>query len=107
MGSLSRRNEMPQTPILYYEIFDVWGMDFIGPFTISCCFVYILLVVDYVLKWVETKATHTNDSKVVVGFLKSNIFSRFGIPRAIISDQGMYFCNLIVESLMQKYGVHH
>jgi hypothetical protein len=107
MGNLSRRNEMPQNPILYCEIFDVWGMDFMGPFPGSFGFVYILLAVDYVSKWVEAKATYTNDSKVVVGFLKSNIFSRFGIPRAIISDQGTHFCNRTVEALMRKYGVHH
>ena len=91
---------MPQTPILYCEIFYVWGMDFMGPFPISFGFVYILLVVDYILKLVKTKATSTNDSKVVVEFLKSNIFSRFGIPRAIISDQGTHFCNRIVKVLV-------
>uniref|UniRef100_A0A6N2NBX1 Reverse transcriptase n=1 Tax=Salix viminalis TaxID=40686 RepID=A0A6N2NBX1_SALVM len=107
MGNLSRRNEMPQNPILYCEIFDVWGMDFMGPFPGSFGFVYILLAVDYVSKWVEAKATYTNDSKVIVGFLKSNIFSRFGIPRAIISDQGTHFCNRTVEALTRKYGVHH
>ena len=93
---------MPQNPILYCEIFYVWGMDFMGPFPSSFGFVYILLAVDYVSKWVEAKATYTNDSKVVVGFLKSNIFSRFGIPRAIISDQGTHFCNRTVEALMRK-----
>ena len=62
-GTLSRRNEMPQTPILICEIFDVWGIDFMGPFSPSCGFSYILLAVDYVSKWVEAKATKTDDSK--------------------------------------------
>ncbi|XP_031393924.1 uncharacterized protein LOC116205448 [Punica granatum] len=82
-------------------------MDFMGPFPSSFGFNYILLAVDYVSKWVEAKATRTNDAKVVVGFLKSNIFSRFEIPRAIISDEGTHFCNRSVEALMKKYGVHH
>ncbi|XP_031393661.1 uncharacterized protein LOC116205261 [Punica granatum] len=107
VGNISRRNEMPQVPMLFCEVFDVWGMDFMGPFPSSFGFNYILLAVDYVSKWVEAKATRTNDAKVVVGFLKSNIFSRFGIPRAIISDQGTHFCNRSVEALMKKYGVHH
>ncbi|XP_073125943.1 uncharacterized protein [Henckelia pumila] len=63
--------------------------------------------VDYVSKWVEAKPTRTNDSQVIVGFLKSNIFSRFGIPRALISDQGTHFCNRNVEALLKKYGVYH
>ena len=82
-------------------------MDFMGPFPSSFDFLYILLVVNYVLKWVEANDTRTNDSKVVVGFLKSNIFNRFGIPKAKISDQGTHFCNQTVEALMRKYGAHH
>jgi hypothetical protein len=78
-----------------------------GLFPTSFGNTYILLVVDYVSKWVEAIATQTNDSNVVVRFLKSNIFSRFGFPRVIISDQGTHFCNRRIQALMQKYGVHH
>ncbi|XP_057792999.1 uncharacterized protein LOC131009358 [Salvia miltiorrhiza] len=106
-GNISSRNEMPQVPILVCEIFDIWGMDFMGPFPSSFGNSYILLAVDYVSKWVEVKATRTNDSKVVAGFLKANIFNRFGVPRAIISDQGTHFCNRTLEALFKKYGVHH
>ncbi|KAK4394448.1 Retrovirus-related Pol polyprotein from transposon opus [Sesamum angolense] len=106
-GTLSHRNEMPETPILIVEIFDVWGIDFMGPFSSSCGFSYILLAVDYVSKWVEAKVTRTDDSAAVIGFVKSHIFNRFGVPRAIISDQGSHFCNRAVGTLFKKYGVHH
>ncbi|XP_073019313.1 uncharacterized protein [Primulina eburnea] len=62
---------------------------------------------DYVSKWVEALACKTNDSTVVVQFLKKNIFSRFGTPRAIISDGGTHFCNRQFDSLLAKYGVRH
>ena len=52
--------------MLFYEVFDVWGIDFMGPFPVSFGYVYILLAVDYVSKWVEAKPTRTNDAKVVV-----------------------------------------
>ena len=78
-----------------------------GPFPVSFGYVYILLAVDYVSKWVEAKATRTDDSKVVTDFIKSNIFSRFGIPRALISDRGNHFCNQTVETLLRKYNVTH
>ncbi|CAN6547458.1 unnamed protein product [Malus baccata var. baccata] len=93
--------------ILNVEIFDVWGIDFMGPFPSSYGFMYILLAVDYVSKWVEAKATRTNDSKMVADFIRTNIFARFGMPRVIISDGGSHFCNRTIEALLRKYGVTH
>jgi hypothetical protein len=51
--SISKRNMMPLNPILIVEIFDVWGIDFIGPFPNSYGYLYILVAVDYVSNWVE------------------------------------------------------
>ncbi|CAN6476808.1 unnamed protein product [Victoria cruziana] len=107
MGSISRRDSMPMTPILVVDIFDVWGIDFMGPFPPSFGHLYILVAVDYVSKWVEAVATQTNDHKVVLKFIKHNIFSRFGVPRAMISDGGKHFKNVHVAALLRKYSVHH
>jgi len=93
--------------MLYCDIFDVWGIDFMGLFPVSFGFIYILLAVNYVSKWVEAIATQTNDARVVVKFVRTNIFCRFGIPRAIISDQGSHFCNQTMETLMKKFWVVH
>ncbi|GJU54962.1 reverse transcriptase domain-containing protein [Tanacetum coccineum] len=79
-GKISHRDEMPQNAIQVCEIFDVWGIDFMGPFPSSRGNKYILVAVDYLSKWVEAKALPTNDARVVVKFLKS-LFSRFGAPR--------------------------
>jgi len=49
--------------------------------------------------------TRTNDNRVVVKFLKENIFSHFGTPRAVISDNGTHFYNRAFEALMRKYSV--
>ncbi|KAI5338462.1 hypothetical protein L3X38_017733 [Prunus dulcis] len=57
MGSISCRNEMPLNNILVVELFDVWGIDFMGPFPYSFGYIYILVAVDYVSKWVEATAT--------------------------------------------------
>ena len=98
---------MPLTPILIIEIFDCWGLDFMGPFPPSCGYLYILLAVDYVSKWVEAIPTRTNDHKVVFKFVKEHIFSRFGMPCTIIRDGGLHFCNRSFENLLKKYGVTH
>nr|GFA09542.1 reverse transcriptase domain-containing protein [Tanacetum cinerariifolium] len=67
---------------------------------------YILVAIDYLSKWIEAKALPTNDARVVVKFLKS-LFSRFGTPKAIISDRGTHFCNDQFSRVMAKYGVTH
>ncbi|RDY10036.1 Tf2-9, partial [Mucuna pruriens] len=77
--AMSRRQEMPQQPILFCEVFDVWGIDFMGLFPVSNGYSYILLVMDYM----------------------------FGVPKALISDQGSHFCNRVMSSLLEKYGVVH
>ena len=87
---------MPQQGILEVELFDVWGIDFMGPFPPSYNNLCILVAVDYVSKWVEAIATMTNDSKVVINFLKKNIFTRFDMPRALLSDNGTHFCNKLL-----------
>nr|GEU48343.1 reverse transcriptase domain-containing protein [Tanacetum cinerariifolium] len=74
-GKISQRDEMPRNFIYVCEIFDVWGIDFMGPFSSSKGNKYILVAVDYLSKWVEAKALPTNDARVVVKFLKS-LFSR-------------------------------
>ena len=94
---------MPLLPILIVEIFDVWGIDFMGPFPPSFGFTYILVAVDYVSKWVEAVATRTNDHKEVLRFIKHNIFSRFGVPRAIISDGGTHFRNVQVAPYLEIF----
>ncbi|GKB14838.1 reverse transcriptase domain-containing protein [Tanacetum coccineum] len=97
--NLTKRRSAPKC-----EIFDVWGIDFVGPFPSSRGNKYILVAVDYLSKLVESKALPTNDARVVVKFLKS-LFSRFRTPRAIISDRGTHFCNDQFAKVMLKYGV--
>ncbi|XP_049414694.1 uncharacterized protein LOC125877445 [Solanum stenotomum] len=102
-GGASRRHELPLKPILEVELFDVWGIDFMGPFGNK----YILVVVDYVSKWVETVALPINEGRSVVQFLKRYIFARFVTPRAIINDGGSHFCNRLFTSALSKYEVKH
>nr|GEW62798.1 reverse transcriptase domain-containing protein [Tanacetum cinerariifolium] len=103
-GKISQKNKMPQNSIQVCEIFNVWGIDFMGPFLSSRGSKYILVAVDYLSKWVEAKALLTNDARVVVKFLKS-LFARFGTPGAIIIDHGTHFCNDQFVNVMLNYGV--
>ncbi|GJX68910.1 reverse transcriptase domain-containing protein [Tanacetum coccineum] len=103
IGNISKRDEMPLNNIQVCEIFDIWGIDFMGPFSKSYKFEYILVAIDYVSKWAEAQALPTNDAKVVITFLKK-LFCCFGMPKALISDRGTHFCNKIMEKTMKRYG---
>ena len=107
LGKISRYHMMPLNLILVVDLFDVWGIDFMGPFPSSFGYLYILMGVDYVSKWVEAVPYRAAYHRVVLKFLKENILSRFGVPKAIISDKGSHFYNKPFESLLTKYGVKH
>nr|GEX45147.1 reverse transcriptase domain-containing protein [Tanacetum cinerariifolium] len=91
---------------IYRDAHNLVKSYFMGPFPSSRGNRYILVVVDYLSKWVEAKALPTNDARVLVKFLKS-LFARFGTPRAIISDRETHFCNDKFVKVMSKYGVTH
>lgn len=78
-----------------------------GPFPSLYSNFYILLAVDYVSKWVEAAATQNNDAQTVLKFLRKKIFTRFGTPRAIVSDEDSHFCNKLFDNFLAKYGVRH
>ncbi|GKE98121.1 reverse transcriptase domain-containing protein, partial [Tanacetum coccineum] len=101
------KTKCPQNVIQVCEIFDVWGIDFMGLFSYSRGNKYILVAVNYLSKWVKAKALATNDARVIVKFLKS-LFARFETPRAIISDRGTHFCNdQFAKVMLKTVGENH
>ncbi|GKE02610.1 reverse transcriptase domain-containing protein [Tanacetum coccineum] len=84
-GNISKRNAMPLKNIQVCEIFDIWGIDFMGPFPKSYKFEYILVVIDYVSKRAEAQALPINNARVVITFLKK-LLCHFVMPKALISD---------------------
>ncbi|XP_024966379.1 uncharacterized protein K02A2.6-like [Cynara cardunculus var. scolymus] len=83
------------------------GIYFMGPFSLSNNCVYILAAVDYVFKWVEAMACHSNDAKTVFKLLQKHIFTRFSTPCALISDEGTHFINNLLEEVLDKYDIKH
>ena len=89
------------------ELFDVCVVDFIGPFPSLFNNQFILVTMDYVPKWVKAVAFPINDFRMVVKFLRKNIFTWFGVPRAIISEWGNHFYNQQHQSVLTKYEVSY
>jgi hypothetical protein len=79
-GGITARNAMPLTYNLQLELFDVWGIDFMGPFQKSQDCEYILVAVDYVSKWVEALPCRAANAKHARKMFHEVIFPRFGTP---------------------------
>jgi hypothetical protein len=91
--NITERNEMPLRSILEVKIFDIWGIDFMGPFPSSKGNEYISVAIDYVSKWVETIACQRVDANIMKCLYNDVIFPRCVVPCIIISDGGIYFIN--------------
>jgi hypothetical protein len=98
---------VPLTNILQIELFDVWGIDYMGPFPKSKQYEYILVVVDYVSKWVEALPCQATDSNHAKRMFAKTIFPRFGVPRIVISDGGSHFIDRKFQCFLHNHGVRH
>jgi len=103
IGRPTLSSEMPLQPQVLIEPFEKWALDFIGPISPpSKQKKYILVCTDYVTKWVEAKALPSAAENSVVQFLFEDIFTRFGVPREIVTDQGSQFTSNLMEKLMEE-----
>jgi transposase InsO family protein len=98
---------MPMSYSLVIEPFDCWGFDFMGPFTPSKCYNHILVVVDYVTKWVEAIPTKSADGETSLKMLKDVIFPRFGVPRYLMTDGGSHFIHGGFRKTLATYDINH
>ena len=106
-GNINLRDAMPLTSNLQIDIFDVWGIDFMGPFPKNGDKEYILVAVDYVSKWVEALPCPAADSKHAIKMFWEVIFPRFSVPRVIISDGGSHFIDKKFRKCLAELGVDH
>jgi transposase InsO family protein len=98
---------MPLTNNLQIELFDCWGIDYMGPFPKLKNNEYILVAVDYVSKWVEAMPCRDADSRNSKNMFEEVIFLRFGVPRMVISDGGTHFIDKNFLKYLAKHGIHH
>eukprot|EP00253_Pinus_taeda_P028776 PITA_28776 len=108
VGKPTLSNEIPLQPQVLIEPFEKWALDFIGPINPpSKQKKYILVCTDYVTKWVEAKALFSATKHSIISCLYEDIFTRFGVPREIVTDQGSQFTSNMVKKLMEEYKVKH
>jgi transposase InsO family protein len=106
-GNINTHDEMPLTNNLQIEHFDVWGIDYMGPFLISQGCEYILVAIDYVSKWVEALPCKAADAENSKKMFQEVIFPRFGTPRMVISDGGSHFIDKGFHQFLKNLGIRH
>lgn len=101
---------MPLIPINPSRMFEIWAIDFVGPFSIPGQRTgarYIITAVEFVTKWAEAEAVDTCSSEVAAKFIYDNIIVRFGCPLTLISDQGTHFINKTIAVLTKEFNITH
>jgi hypothetical protein len=105
--NINTRDAIPLTSNLRIDIFDVWGIDFMGPFPNSEGCEYILVAVDYVSIWVESLPCWAADAMHLKRMFHEVIFPRYGVPRIVISDGGSHFIDRTFRKALTEVGVDH
>jgi transposase InsO family protein len=102
-----QRNAMPLNYNLQIDLFDVWGINFMGPFVNSNGYEHISVIVDYVSKWVEAIPCRKASTEEAIHMIKTVIFPRHGVPRILISDGGSHFIGKDFKRCLAKLGIEH
>jgi hypothetical protein len=69
-SNINTKDAMPLTNNLQVKLFDVWGIDYMGPFPPSKKCEYILVAVDYVSKWAKLCHARKLTTSIPKGCLK-------------------------------------
>jgi len=105
--NINTRDAMPLTNDLQIELFDVWGIDYMGPFPPSKKCEFNLVAVDYVSKWVEALPCKHADNISSKRMFEEIIFPKFGVPRVVISNGGAHFIDKRFKHFLSKHGIRH
>ena len=90
--------------------FEIWAIDFIGPFPIPTKRIgakYIITAVEYVIKWAEAEPVNTCFSEIATKFIYENIITRVGCPLTLINDQVSHFINKTIKALTDQLKIDH
>ena len=105
-AKISRLPREPLTSITSPWPFQQWGLDILGPLPMGkgqCKF--IIVAVDYFTKWAEAEPLATITEQKIRNFVWRAIICRFGIPRALVSDNGKQFDNAKFRDLCAELSI--
>eukprot|EP00253_Pinus_taeda_P024240 PITA_24240 len=105
------KTRIPPAPLHLVVVvgpFTKWGIDFMtcNPTSVGG-HGYIIVAVDYFMKWAEAMPTLNNNGEMAALFFFNHVVSRFGVPQAIVTDHGSHFHNHMMVKLATKLGLSH
>ncbi|KAM0986068.1 hypothetical protein ACFX2C_013279 [Malus domestica] len=87
--------------------FAQWGLDMIGPMPVGKGKVrYAIVAVDYFTKWAELEPLVTITEVKIENFIWKNIFCKFDIPNAKVTDNGRQFDNNKFRMFYSKFNIN-
>ena len=102
----SSSNKAPLKPIEVSEPFVFWAMDYMGPIKETARGnKHILVLMDHFTKWCEAFPTKDQRASTVAQILVSRVFSRFGPPTVLHSDQGRNFDSTLMHEIYNLMGI--
>ena len=110
VGPKISTNLQPLHPTMPTEVFQKWGLDFIGPVNPLAKGTknrYIIMATDYTTKWVKARALKDNTAKSTTKFFFEEIITKFGCPLEFVSNQGSHFINDTIKMLTQEFMILH
>jgi hypothetical protein len=109
-GGLATQSLTKLVTSLPEEPFMKWGLDFVGPIKLAWRYIgkkYMFVATNYVIKWVEVRGLRTNIATVIAKILYECIFTRFGCPLTIVTDQGIHFIDDVIKYLTNHFMMKH
>lgn len=107
-GKPINSTKIPLQPQVELEPFHKWGMDFIGSINPpSNQNKYIPVCIDYVIIWVKVRPMKHTRQENIASFLSKEIFTKYGVSRELVIDQGIQFTSLLIKELVKEYEIHH
>jgi hypothetical protein len=107
---ICRSGKKPLKPVMAFEPFMKWGLDFMGPIKLTTRYIgnrYTIVATDYTIKWVEAKSLCDTTTKSIAKFIFEQIITHFGCLTDLISGNNNHFINKNIEILVEKFMISH
>ena len=103
-----RRKNEPLWTIKVNQPFERVGIDIVGLLPkISRNNQYIIVTVDYLIKWPEARAILDATARLVASFLYKDIICRYDYPKELVSDNGSAFISQVTEAILEQHQIKH